>query len=110
MEWIYFVGLIVIVAIVMAIVGFLGNKVVDGAENAFRSKRIQNRKQDPSGQPKTESLAARYAQPQSKSNQTVLPSQAQNEQGSPTAGKYCSNCGQMLREESVFCPYCGERR
>ena len=66
-DWLIFLGLIVVVAIVMAIVGFIGNKAVDGATNKMRAKRIQQQRQQPVPQ-QPQSLAARYQQPQMHQN------------------------------------------
>ncbi len=89
------------VAIVMLIVGFIGNKIVDGATNAARSKKIQQQKNNPQ-YGKTESLAARYngAQP----NRTVMPQQPP----APKA-KFCTKCGNRLSEGAQFCNKCGTR-
>ena len=62
MEFLYFIGIFVIVGVIMAIVGFIGNKVVDGAHNAVAGHKAKKRKVDPRNAARTESLASRYRQ------------------------------------------------
>ncbi len=57
MEWLYLVGIFVLVGIVMAIVGFLGNKMSDGVENAIRTRR---HRAHPAQKSESVSLAQRY--------------------------------------------------
>lgn len=49
-----------VTAIVVAIVGYIGNKVVDGTTNAVRKKRIKNRTVEPKDIAETQRLADRY--------------------------------------------------
>lgn len=101
-DWLIFIGLFVIVAIVMAVVGFIGNKAVDGATNAMRSKRVQKQQQQPQQPP--QSLAARYQRPQGQ--RTVMPAVPQ-----PAAqARFCMHCGSPLREGAAFCLNCGAKR
>ena len=95
------IGLIVVVAIVMLIVGFIGNKIVDGASNAMRSKKVQQQKNNPQYN-KTESLAARYNRVQQ--NQTQM-----QQQISVPQAKFCTKCVQPLNEDAVFCNACGNK-
>lgn len=53
----YFIITFVIIAAVMAIVGFIGNKAADSVENAIRAKRVRQQSTQPGAQ---ERLAARY--------------------------------------------------
>ncbi|MBR6119623.1 MAG: zinc ribbon domain-containing protein [Oscillospiraceae bacterium] len=101
-DWLIFVGLIVVVAIVMWIVGSIGNKAVDSAANAMRSKRVQKQRQQTPQQ--TQSLAARYQQPQGL--QTAVPAA----QPAPAAkARFCMRCGQALPEGAKFCVHCGTK-
>ena len=101
MDWLIFLGLFVIVAIIMAVVGFIGNKAVDGATNAMRSKRVQKQQQAPPRQP--QSLAARYQQQGTRAATTSAPVPA-------NTARFCSRCGQPLREGAAFCLNCGAKQ
>ena len=95
-DWLIFLGLIVAVAIVMAVVGFIGNKAVDGASNAMRSKRIQKQRQQ---QPQGPQAPAPAAQP------------APAASAKPAAqANFCMHCGQALPEGAAFCVYCGTKK
>ena len=50
----------VVTAIVVVIVGFIGNKVVDGTTNAIKKKQMKNRSVEPKDVAKSERLADRY--------------------------------------------------
>ena len=107
-DWLIFIGLIVAVAIVMAIVGFIGNKAVDGAANAMRSRRVQKQRQQAPQQP--QSLAARYQQPQGQ--QAAAPAKQPVSDAPvsvPAQAKYCMACGRPLREGALFCSNCGTK-
>jgi outer membrane murein-binding lipoprotein Lpp len=90
-----------IVLVVMVVVGFIGNKIVDGATNAVRSGKAK-RDQSEMQNKQPESLAARYnarqpARPTEQPQQTVPRRQ------------YCTQCGQRLPEGAAVCTCCGSR-
>ena len=104
-DWMIFVGLIVVVAIVMWIVGSIGNKAVDSAANAMRAKRVQKQRRQAPQQ--TQSLAARYPQPQ---GQQAVVYSAQPASTAPAAkARFCMHCGQALPEGAKFCVHCGTK-
>ena len=93
--WIYIVVIFAIVFVVMLIVGFIGNKVVDKTENALRTKRINGQKNRSYQEAQTESLAKKL-------NMTAAVPVTQTHKAS-----FCANCGEQLKSESKFCPNCG---
>lgn len=46
MDWIYFIGLIAVVAVVMLVVGWIGNKAVDKTENAMRARKVRRQNEN----------------------------------------------------------------
>ncbi len=96
METLYIIGFFAVVFVIVLIVGFIGNKAVDGAENALRSKRYDKRNGVSPKVSQQESLAARYS-------------------STPAAVKYtnkapadlCRNCGARIPQGSAYCPSCG---
>lgn len=60
MEALYFVIFFAIVSAIVLIVGFIGNRVVDGTHNALTKHRANKRKTDPRDEAESESLALRY--------------------------------------------------
>ena len=96
-----FIGLIAVVTVVIIVVGFIGNRIVDGAGNAMRAAKNQRKREDPQYH-QTESLAARYAG--ARSAQTGAPQQAP----APRA-MYCVKCGQPLSGSGEVCAACGHK-
>ncbi|MBQ1553787.1 MAG: zinc-ribbon domain-containing protein [Clostridia bacterium] len=96
-----FIILIAVVAVVILVVGFIGNRIVDGAGNAMRAARNRQRRADPQSR-QSESLAARYAG--AKPEQTVTPQQAP----APRA-KFCVKCGRQLSDGEDVCAACGHK-
>lgn len=93
--WVIFVGLIAVTAVIMLIVGFIGNKVVDKTENSFRSRRVDREYSNPVRTERTESLADRL-----------------NRSGYRQAPRvhraaFCNCCGEKLGSDSRFCTKCG---
>ena len=93
-----FIGLVAVVAVVILFVGFVGNRIVDGAGNAMRSAKNQQQRNDPRYQ-KSESLAERYAAAQR--------AQANTRQTPAAQAKYCGRCGQALEDGAKTCGACG---
>ena len=62
MEAIYIIAFFAVVLVIVLVVGFIGNKVVDGAHNAWTRHKTENRRIDPRDEAMTESLASRYDQ------------------------------------------------
>lgn len=60
MDTLYIIGFFAIVFVLILIVGFIGNKVVDGMNNALSDRKKANRKTDPRDQAQTQSLMSRY--------------------------------------------------
>ena len=86
-----------LVLVAMVVVGFIGNKIVDGASNAVRSGKARH-DQSEMQQKQPESLAARYNARQSVQTQQPAPKRL-----------YCTQCGQRLAEGAAVCTYCGSR-
>ena len=93
-----FIGLVAVVAVVILFVGFVGNRIVDGAGNAMRSAKNQQQRNDPRYQ-KAESLADRYAAAQNARGNTGQTAAAQ--------AKYCGRCGHALEDGAKTCGACG---
>lgn len=81
--------------VVVMIVGYLGNKLTDKAENAMRSKRYQRMQATGRHTGPTESLAARMEQAGYGAKKPEQKAQ------------FCSSCGERLQENARFCPKCG---
>ena len=90
-----------LVLVAMVVVGFIGNKIVDGASNAVRAGKARH-DQSEMQQKQPESLAARY-----NARQPVCPPD-QAQQTVPRR-QYCTQCGQRLAEGAAVCSYCGSR-
>ena len=92
--WLILIALFAVTYIVILIVGFLGNKMSDKAENALRAKR---QKRMEAKNPKTgpsESLAVKMAQGgYSAAPKTYTP-------------RFCSSCGSRLNAGDRECPKC----
>lgn len=56
-DWVCLIGFFVLIGIVMAVVGFIGNKMSDGAENALRARKHRNQ---PERKNESASLSERY--------------------------------------------------
>ncbi len=56
-DWVYLIGFFVLIGIVMAVVGFIGNKMSDGVENALRARKHRNQ---PERKSESASLSERY--------------------------------------------------
>lgn len=81
--------------LVVVIVEFLGNKLTDKAENALRAKRYQRMKAEDRQIGPSESLAARMEQAGYGAKRVEQ------------KAKFCSSCGEGLKETARFCPKCG---
>jgi hypothetical protein len=62
MEALYIIAFFAAVLVIVLVVGFIGNKVMDGAHNAWTRHKAENRRIDPRDEAVTESLASRYDQ------------------------------------------------
>lgn len=95
-DWVYIIIFFAIVFVAVYVVGFLGNKISDKAENALREKKLKrkaaNSKQEAAP---TESLAAQMAQAGYQSQRDEHKAQ------------FCTSCGERLTEGSSSCPKCG---
>ncbi len=70
METLTIIGFFVLVFVIVLIVYFIGNHIVDGAQNAITGRRAKNRKIDPRDRAVTESLAQRYSKEESARSNT----------------------------------------
>ena len=87
-----------VVFVLMVVVGFLGNKIVDGVSNAMRSGKAE-RSQSDTRDKQPESLAARYNARQP----APPPVQAQPK----PRPQYCTQCGRRLADGAAACSFCG---
>ena len=58
--WVYFVLAFLAFLVIYLIVGYIGHKVADGVENSIRTRKMEQKKNEPQKEQKTESLADRY--------------------------------------------------
>ena len=95
MKWYYFVGLIAAVTVVMLAVGWIGNKAVDGTENALRARRLQKKSETAVPDQQPQRLADRFSKP------------AQTPPVLTRKARFCAECGAALADRAKFCPMCG---
>ena len=93
------IGVFAVTFILIVVVGFIGNKVVDGASNKMRERRIERREAMGENESPTESLAARFA---NVPNSGVTRIQ-QND-------VLCPTCGARIIGTERFCRACGTMR
>ena len=82
--------------VVILIVGFIGNKAVDGMSNAFRSKKYNDSGRGRPNEEAPQSLAARFQQAPGGTAQRTL-----------NGTSFCPRCGNPLGSGIRFCPKCG---
>ena len=87
----YFILIFAATAVVIIVVGFIGNKIVDGASNAIRARKYANRAENVMNEAVPDSLASRNA--------------AMSRQIVPSA--FCTCCGAKIDGRSAFCSTCG---
>ncbi len=93
-SWIYIIGFIAVMTVIILVVGYIGNKAVDKTENALRDRRLRN--QDERAEPAA-SLAKKFSDAQ-----RVKPKQVRQ-------ARFCTECGESLAADARFCPSCGKR-
>ncbi len=95
MEWLYMIIFFAIAFVIVMVVGFLGNKLSDKAENAFREQKLKRKAANNQLSGPTESLASRMAQ------------SGYQSQKKEHKAQFCTSCGQHLAEGTSSCPKCG---
>ena len=87
----------------MFIVGKIGNKIVDSAENAARSKKMEKQSEENTVYSRpSQSLANKL-----ESSSPYYAAQKAAKVNTDAQVRYCMNCGHKLPADASFCNECG---
>ena len=91
------------------------SKVADKAQQAYRDRKEQKAMQNGTYMPQSNvqptQFPNRNAQPTQFPNRDAQPTQFpnRNAQPAPAEQQFCSSCGKQVNNDSVFCPFCGNK-